>query len=323
MDKAKAIERKLSVVQWFAIVATGAVVWIIGTLFDAASREITGKITPSVIAIFAWVYIFTVPLYQIFKLSNEHSKKIFHYICAVFGGLLIFEGIAFLGWVSIFQAVNARDILFFSISFGVGRIVLIYLFINWLPKKTLVAYDIAAKREKAPSIEDNPKGTEDGGNLQQTVTPQGIRKPVLRNDGVVEIDETATGEENVVEKECPRCAEVIKIRARYCLHCGFEYSEAEFIAEQDAFKNQVLVKEAAKRKQENAEKERKLRETGITYKGYFIIPNVNSRFEVLRQDWHLTSSQGYYLKGPQEYDSIQAAKDYIDLTIRWSSPTSD
>ena len=33
-------------------------------------------------------------------------------------------------------------------------------------------------------------------------------------------------------KECPRCAELIKQKAKYCRFCQYEYTDAEWNAEQ-------------------------------------------------------------------------------------------
>ena len=98
-----------------------------------------------------------------------------------------------------------------------------------------------------------------------------------------------------MEKECPRCAEIIKLRARYCRYCSYEYSEEEFSTEQNTIKNSLeeienrRVEEERLRAEEEklkAEKEKKLRakkelerlerEASIPYRGYRIVRTVNT-----------------------------------------------
>ena len=139
-DVHEKIERKLSFAQWLIIVVIGFVVFIFISLIDVAGREFTGKSTPNVMRIFVWVYIFTFPLYQIFKSSNEESKKFLHYILSVIIGILIFEGIGLASRaviLDLFNTLTLTGILIFSIIFGIGRFVLVIWFLNWLPEKTL------------------------------------------------------------------------------------------------------------------------------------------------------------------------------------------
>ena len=55
-----------------------------------------------------------------------------------------------------------------------------------------------------------------------------------------------------MEKEWPRCAEIIKLRARYCRYCNFEYSDEEFSAEQIALANALKEIEEKKANEQRA-----------------------------------------------------------------------
>jgi len=110
-------------------------------------------------------------------------------------------------------------------------------------------------------------------------------------------------------KECPRCAEIIKLRARYCLHCKYEYSAAEYEIE----KNQIEdgYREREERYREEAEERRKSDEEvrlsmrGVSYKGFKIRRSERGLFEVFELDIKLRGSSGYA--------SIEEAKRYINL----------
>jgi ribosomal protein L37AE/L43A len=50
------------------------------------------------------------------------------------------------------------------------------------------------------------------------------------------VDGVATTERDLIEgKECPKCAESIRRRARFCQHCKYSYPEDQYAAEQEAF----------------------------------------------------------------------------------------
>ena len=57
---------------------------------------------------------------------------------------------------------------------------------------------------------------------------------ILRNDGIVE-----RRNENVFEKECAQCAELIKLRAKACRFCGHKYSKEEILAQQKSIAAQT------------------------------------------------------------------------------------
>ncbi len=44
------------------------------------------------------------------------------------------------------------------------------------------------------------------------------------------------GEEELAGKECLKCAEIIKVRAKVCRHCGYEHTEEELAAQQRRLK---------------------------------------------------------------------------------------
>jgi len=50
------------------------------------------------------------------------------------------------------------------------------------------------------------------------------------------VDGVATTEDDLIGcKECPKCAEAIIRRARFCPHCKYSYPEDVYAAEQKAF----------------------------------------------------------------------------------------
>jgi flagellar biosynthesis GTPase FlhF len=59
----------------------------------------------------------------------------------------------------------------------------------------------------------------------------------------------------IQSKECPKCAEVIKRRTRFCKHCNYKYTEANYVKEQDAF----AKFEDGERQKERAEEEERER----------------------------------------------------------------
>jgi len=115
----------------------------------------------------------------------------------------------------------------------------------------------------------------------------------LENQSVLKSD----GEMAEDEKECPRCIEIIKLRAKYCRHCGYEYSEEEFTTEQNLHAEE-------ERKRIEAKKERRETDIGINYQGYQIIKISGSSYEILEL--------GIKLKGSEAHESIRSAKNYID-----------
>ena len=111
------------------------------------------------------------------------------------------------------------------------------------------------------------------------------------------------------EKECPRCAEVIKLKAKYCRFCKYEYSEAEFEAEKMQLADNLA--ERLEREREEVEERRKVEEEtllktqGISYKGYTIRKSDRGQFEVFEL--------GIKLRGSSDYTSIEKAKQYVNL----------
>ena len=98
------------------------------------------------------------------------------------------------------------------------------------------------------------------------------------------------------EKECPRCAEVIKLRAKFCLHCSYEYSDDEFKKEQNLFAKE-------ERKKIKTDKERREAE-GVHHLGYQIINTSDSTYEIFES--------GIKVKDSGCYESLQEAKNYVN-----------
>jgi len=223
-DVHEKIERKLSFPQWLIIVVIGFVVFIFISLIDVAGREFTGKVTPNVMRIFVWVYIFTIPLYQIFKSSNEESKKFLHYILSVIIGLLIFEGIALAFSViilNLFNTFTLTGILIFSIIFGIGRFVLVIWFLNWLPKKTLYVGAVTAMDSGMLPVNGN-KPTVDPDLEGEGSEADMRKKPPLTENGAVQratAKETATkpveGKANIVTENSVLKSEKWRILREY------------------------------------------------------------------------------------------------------------
>ena len=132
------------------------------------------------------------------------------------------------------------------------------------------------------------------------------------------------GEEEIAGKECLKCAEIIKVRAKVCRHCGYEHTEEELAAQQKALEDKRrLEEENHKREEERIEQERiekeenerrkaeekKLKTDGIKYKNYRILMNDNSNYIVTLTDslWDKAP-----VKGSSEYPSLERAKAYID-----------
>ena len=110
------------------------------------------------------------------------------------------------------------------------------------------------------------------------------------------------------DKECPRCAEIIKLNAKYCRFCKYEYSEVDFETEQKGFADELKEKKEHERQkleeQKKTEEEAQLAARGKSYKGYTIQKTERGIFEVLEL--------GMKIKGSKEYTSIEDAKRYIN-----------
>ncbi len=119
---------------------------------------------------------------------------------------------------------------------------------------------------------------------------------VFSSNAPSSLDSIGAGYEDV--KECPRCAELIKRRARYCRFCQYEYSEDEFEIEQERFDEEL-------KDHENRDREARHIQKGIPYKGYQIRKSQHGLFfEVFELDMKV--------KGSKDYSSIEDAKSYID-----------
>ena len=123
----------------------------------------------------------------------------------------------------------------------------------------------------------------------------------------------------IQSKECPKCAEVIKRRARRCKHCSYEYTETDYVKEQAAFdkheddlrQKERAAKERKKKKREEKrlvrQKERAAKERE-RYKGLVVKKRPDGRFEV-------KNSFGDVVAGSRAYDSIEDAYAFIDFIL--------
>lgn len=150
---------------------------------------------------------------------------------------------------------------------------------------------------KEPLPKDDPeqqgqKDAESSERKRPSLPSRGNQRIFRLSDEISEIVEN-----DFTEKECPRCAEVIKIRARYCRHCGYEYSDDELATEKK------IIEELMTKKTEN-EKEKLLLTKGINYLGFQIkINGETSKYEIFEASLKL--------KGSTSYESIDAAKSFI------------
>ena len=110
-----------------------------------------------------------------------------------------------------------------------------------------------------------------------------------------------TENEDFAGKECLKCAEIIKVRAKVCRHCGYEHTEEELAAQQKVLEDKTRLEEVNK-KQEQTKKD------GLTYRGYRI------KFTLDGDYWQVyeLGSNNLEVKGSGEYKDLNKAKAYVD-----------
>ena len=148
---------------------------------------------------------------------------------------------------------------------------------------------------------------------------------ILTRDGVLDI-----GDEDLAGKECLKCAEIIKVRAKVCRHCGYEHTEEELAVQQRALADKRrLEEERRKREEELAEQKRReeeerrkkeeelaeqkrreemMKREGVKYKGHRILMNEKLHYIVT------ADVLGFEVqaKGVGEFKSLEEAKVYVD-----------
>ena len=119
------------------------------------------------------------------------------------------------------------------------------------PRSQIRTEDLpSALRKHASTPEDDAAG--DAGAVQPTTagTPSSPAKPAGTataeptavfwvENGAGRVSGTWDGDSEITYKECPSCAERIKIRAKHCRHCDHTYFASQYETEQEAFAHLV------------------------------------------------------------------------------------